>query len=128
MIEHELSGIYDVAHGAGLAVIFPAWMKHVYKNDVNRFARFAVPRVGRGAAVRLAGAHGPGRHRQDEDLLPRHRASHEPPGAGRQGRPDGRDGEEGDGDGAPGQLRQARRQDDVVSIYRLGAVGNEHGA
>jgi alcohol dehydrogenase YqhD (iron-dependent ADH family) len=42
MIEHELSGIYDVAHGAGLAVVFPAWMKYVYKNDVNRFARFAV--------------------------------------------------------------------------------------
>ncbi len=42
MIEHELSGIYDVAHGAGLAVTFPAWMKHVYKNDVGRFARFAV--------------------------------------------------------------------------------------
>ena len=42
MIEHELSGIYDVAHGAGLAVTFPAWMKHVYKNDVQRFARFAV--------------------------------------------------------------------------------------
>ncbi len=42
MMEHELSGIYDVAHGAGLAVTFPAWMKHVYKNDVGRFARFAV--------------------------------------------------------------------------------------
>jgi alcohol dehydrogenase YqhD (iron-dependent ADH family) len=41
-IEHELSGIYDVAHGAGLAVTFPAWMRHVYKNDVGRFARFAV--------------------------------------------------------------------------------------
>lgn len=41
-IEHELSGIYDVAHGAGLAVVFPAWMKYVYKNDVNRFAQFAV--------------------------------------------------------------------------------------
>jgi alcohol dehydrogenase len=41
MIEHELSGIYDVAHGAGLAVVFPAWMKHVYRNDVSRFARFA---------------------------------------------------------------------------------------
>ena len=40
-IEHELSGIYDVAHGAGLAVVFPAWMKHVYRNDVSRFARFA---------------------------------------------------------------------------------------
>lgn len=41
-IEHELSGIYDVAHGAGLAVIFPAWMKYVYKNNVNRFVQFAI--------------------------------------------------------------------------------------
>ena len=41
-IEHELSGIYDVAHGAGLAVIFPAWMNYVYKQDINRFAQFAV--------------------------------------------------------------------------------------
>ena len=40
-IEHELSGIYDIAHGAGLAIIFPAWMKYVYKHDVNRFAQFA---------------------------------------------------------------------------------------
>lgn len=42
MIEHELSGIYDVAHGAGLAIIFPAWMKYVYKHDVARFVQFAV--------------------------------------------------------------------------------------
>ena len=41
MIEHELCGIYDVAHGAGLAVIFPAWMTHVYAHDVGRFAQFA---------------------------------------------------------------------------------------
>ena len=41
-IEHELSGIYDVAHGAGLAVTFPAWMKYVYMQDVQRFAQFAV--------------------------------------------------------------------------------------
>jgi hypothetical protein len=40
-IEHELSGIYDVAHGAGLAVVFPAWMKKVYTHDVARFAQFA---------------------------------------------------------------------------------------
>jgi len=40
-IEHELSGFYDVAHGAGLAIIIPAWMKHVYKHDVAFFARFA---------------------------------------------------------------------------------------
>ncbi|HHW68701.1 MAG: alcohol dehydrogenase [Epulopiscium sp.] len=41
-IEHEISGIYDVAHGAGLAVVFPAWMKYVYKHDINRFVQFAV--------------------------------------------------------------------------------------
>ena len=41
-IEHELSAIYDCAHGAGLAVITPAWMKFVYRHDVNRFAQFAV--------------------------------------------------------------------------------------
>lgn len=41
-IEHELSGIYDVAHGAGLAVVFPAWMKYVYRHDVQRFVQFAV--------------------------------------------------------------------------------------
>jgi alcohol dehydrogenase YqhD (iron-dependent ADH family) len=40
-IEHEISGIYDIAHGAGLAIIFPAWMKYVYKHDINRFAQFA---------------------------------------------------------------------------------------
>ena len=40
-IEHELSGIYDIAHGAGLSVIFPAWMKYVYKHDIPRFAQFA---------------------------------------------------------------------------------------
>ena len=41
-IEHELSSLYDCAHGAGLAVIAPAWMKFVYKHDINRFAQFAV--------------------------------------------------------------------------------------
>jgi alcohol dehydrogenase YqhD (iron-dependent ADH family) len=41
-IEHELSALYDVAHGAGLAVVFPAWMRHVVRHDVARFARFAV--------------------------------------------------------------------------------------
>lgn len=40
-LEHELSALYDVAHGAGLAVIFPAWMKYVMKHDVMRFAQFA---------------------------------------------------------------------------------------
>lgn len=41
-IEHEISGIYDVAHGAGLAVVFPAWMKYVLDHDVQRFAQMSV--------------------------------------------------------------------------------------
>lgn len=42
-IQHAMAGIYDdMAHGAGLAVIFPAWMKYVYKYDVARFVQFAV--------------------------------------------------------------------------------------
>lgn len=40
-IEHELSALYDCAHGAGLAVIFPAWMTYVMKYDVMRFAQLA---------------------------------------------------------------------------------------
>lgn len=41
-IEHELSGMYDCAHGAGLSVIMPAWMTYVMNHDVMRFAQFAV--------------------------------------------------------------------------------------
>lgn len=41
-IEHELSGHNDIAHGAGLAIVFPAWMKYVYTHDINRFVQFAV--------------------------------------------------------------------------------------
>lgn len=41
-IEHELSGMFDhISHGAGLAVIFPAWAKYVYKYDINKFCQLA---------------------------------------------------------------------------------------
>lgn len=40
-IEHELSAIYDCAHGAGLAVIMPSWMEYVYGHDVMRFCQMA---------------------------------------------------------------------------------------
>ncbi len=41
-LEHALSGEYDhVAHGAGLAVLFPAWAKYVYAHNISRFAQFA---------------------------------------------------------------------------------------
>ena len=41
-LEHELSAFYDVAHGAGLAVMFPAWMLYVYPSGIDRFVQFAV--------------------------------------------------------------------------------------
>lgn len=41
-IEHELSAFYDCAHGAGLAVVTPAWMEYVLEHDVMRFAQLAV--------------------------------------------------------------------------------------
>ena len=42
-IEHELSALYDVAHGAGLAVVFPAWLRfQMTKSEhVMRIAQFA---------------------------------------------------------------------------------------
>ena len=41
-IEHELSALYDCAHGAGLAVTMPAVFRYVMKHDVMRFAQAAV--------------------------------------------------------------------------------------
>ena len=41
-LEHELSAHLDVPHGAGLAVMFPAWMQYVYTSGVDRFAQFAI--------------------------------------------------------------------------------------
>ena len=41
-VEHELSALYDCAHGAGLAVTMPAVFKYTMKHDVNRFAQIAV--------------------------------------------------------------------------------------
>ena len=45
-IEHELSGLFDVTHGAGLAAIWPSWARYVYKENVSRFVRFAVNVMG----------------------------------------------------------------------------------
>ena len=42
-IEHAVSAVYDkLAHGAGLAIILPAWMQYVYKHDIPAFVQFAV--------------------------------------------------------------------------------------
>jgi alcohol dehydrogenase YqhD (iron-dependent ADH family) len=42
MIEHEISAIYDIAHAEGLSIVFPNWMKFVYKQRIDRFVQFAV--------------------------------------------------------------------------------------
>ena len=40
-IEHAVSAYYDIAHGGGLAIIFPNWMQHVYSEALDRFVQFA---------------------------------------------------------------------------------------
>lgn len=45
-LEHELSGMFDVTHGAGLAAMWPSWARYVYKENVSRFVRFAVNVMG----------------------------------------------------------------------------------
>ncbi len=41
-LEHELSGMFDVTHGAGLAAVWPSWARYVMQENVSRFVRFAV--------------------------------------------------------------------------------------
>lgn len=45
-IEHELSAMFDVTHGAGLAAVWPSWARYVMDEDVTRFTRFAVNVMG----------------------------------------------------------------------------------
>ncbi|MBR6072152.1 MAG: iron-containing alcohol dehydrogenase [Acholeplasmatales bacterium] len=40
-LEHELSGKYNVTHGAGLSVIWPSWAEYVYMNNLDRFYKYA---------------------------------------------------------------------------------------
>ncbi len=40
-LEHELGGMFDVTHGAGLAAVWPSWARYVYKDCLPRFVRFA---------------------------------------------------------------------------------------
>ncbi len=41
VIAHELSAFYGTTHGRSLGIIFPAWMKYVYKENIDRFVQFA---------------------------------------------------------------------------------------
>ena len=45
-LEHELGGLYDVAHGAGLAAVWGSWARYVYRDCLPRFRRFAVNVMG----------------------------------------------------------------------------------
>ncbi len=45
-IEHELGGMFDVAHGAGLSAVWGSWARYVYRADIARFAKFAVNVMG----------------------------------------------------------------------------------
>lgn len=46
MLEHELSALFNVSHGAGLAAIWPHWAMYTMHENVTRFARFAVNVMG----------------------------------------------------------------------------------
>lgn len=41
-IEHELSGMFNVTHGAGLCAIWSSWARYIYRTDPARFAQFGV--------------------------------------------------------------------------------------
>lgn len=45
-LEHELGGMFDVAHGAGLAAVWGSWARYVVDAHPQRFARFAVNVMG----------------------------------------------------------------------------------
>lgn len=45
-LEHELGGMFDCAHGAGLAAVWGSWARYVYQDNVMRFAKFAVNVMG----------------------------------------------------------------------------------
>ncbi len=46
MLEHEMGGLYDVAHGAGLAAVWGSWARYVMDSCLHRFHRFAVNVMG----------------------------------------------------------------------------------
>jgi len=45
-LEHELGGMFDVTHGAGLAAVWPSWARYVYKSCLSRFRKYAVNVMG----------------------------------------------------------------------------------
>lgn len=53
-IEHELSAIYDIAHGTGLSIVNPAWIKYVYKDNTAMFLQWAINVMGVSADIKNA--------------------------------------------------------------------------
>ena len=51
LIEHSLSALYNVPHGAGLSVVIPAWAKWYYKQNEAQFIRFAKEIFGKNTAL-----------------------------------------------------------------------------
>jgi alcohol dehydrogenase YqhD (iron-dependent ADH family) len=41
-MQHEVSAMFDVTHGANLAVLWLAWAKYVYERDIDRFVQYAI--------------------------------------------------------------------------------------
>lgn len=59
-LEHEIGGMFDVAHGAGLAAVWGSWARYVYKECLPRFKKFAlnvmeVPEEGTDEEIALKG-------------------------------------------------------------------------
>ncbi|MCL4430733.1 MAG: iron-containing alcohol dehydrogenase [Epsilonproteobacteria bacterium] len=50
MIEHALSALFNIAHGAGLAIVIPAWMKWYKDKNLPQFERFAREVFGKNSA------------------------------------------------------------------------------
>ncbi len=45
-LQHEVGGMFDVAHGAGLAAIWGSWARYVYRDCLSRFVKFALDVMG----------------------------------------------------------------------------------
>ena len=45
-MEHELSAIYDISHGAGLAILFPHWLRYVYRSNISVSLSFSIDIMG----------------------------------------------------------------------------------
>lgn len=46
VMEHQLSGFYDIAHGAGLSITFPAWMRYVAQSNPGKLFQFSTEVLG----------------------------------------------------------------------------------